>query len=198
MGGRSRVAAQMLSGKGFDKVYNVSGGISAWDGAKATGPKEMNLELITGEETPVEIIAIAYQMEENLGAFYRSAVKRTADDDLVDLLGKLAGIEDKHKADLLKLVPAPAGGKTIKAELPAHITEGGFDSQKLLEENQSFLKNTTAFLDLAMMLEAQALDLYLRFADKSSHDDTRNVLHKIASEERAHLASLGKLLDRKI
>jgi sulfur-carrier protein adenylyltransferase/sulfurtransferase len=29
IGGRSRVAAQMLAGKGFQEVYNLSGGIKA-------------------------------------------------------------------------------------------------------------------------------------------------------------------------
>ena len=30
IGGRSRVASQMLAGKGFKEVYNLSGGIKAW------------------------------------------------------------------------------------------------------------------------------------------------------------------------
>ena len=38
VGGRSRVAAQMLSGWGFKEVYNLAGGIKAFQGHKATGP----------------------------------------------------------------------------------------------------------------------------------------------------------------
>ena len=38
IGGRSRVAAQMLSGWGFKEVYNLAGGIKAFQGHKATGP----------------------------------------------------------------------------------------------------------------------------------------------------------------
>ena len=53
-------------------------------------------------------------------------------------------------------------------------------------------------LDLAMMLEAQALDLYLRFAGKSSDERTQKVLFSIADEEKAHLGSLGDLIDKKI
>jgi rubrerythrin len=52
-------------------------------------------------------------------------------------------------------------------------------------------------LDLAMMLETQALDLYLRFADKSADERTRKVLFSIADEEKAHLSSLGNLMDIK-
>ncbi len=53
-------------------------------------------------------------------------------------------------------------------------------------------------LDLAMMLETQSLDLYLRFAAKSTHKESKAVLFKIASEEKAHLKALGELYDRKI
>ena len=198
MGGRSRVAAQLLSGKGFSQVLNVSGGIKAWNGIKAAGPKELNLDLISGEESPLQMISIAYRMEENLGGFYRAAVDMTDDDDLADLLNHLAGIEDKHKADLLNMAAEPLDESAIQSELPDRLIEGGFDSRTLLDDNRSYLDSTTAFLDLAMMLEAQALDLYHRFADKSIQEKTRNILFQIASEEKAHLASLGKLLDKKI
>src|SRR5574340_791346 len=43
IGGRSRVAAQLLSGQGFKEVYNIAGGIKAYRGEKATGPQEVNL-----------------------------------------------------------------------------------------------------------------------------------------------------------
>ena len=48
-----------------------------------------------------------------------------------------------------------------------------------------------------MMLETQALDLYLRFADRSGQPETREVLYALAGEEKAHLASLGRLLEEK-
>ena len=52
VGGRSRVAAQMLSGWGFKEVYNLAGGIKAFEGHKATGPRELNLDLVTGRRNP--------------------------------------------------------------------------------------------------------------------------------------------------
>ena len=38
VGGRSRVAAQMLCGWGFKEVYNLAGGIKAFEGTKPPGP----------------------------------------------------------------------------------------------------------------------------------------------------------------
>lgn len=39
IGGRSRVASQTLSGKGYDHVINLSGGYKAWNGQSAFGGK---------------------------------------------------------------------------------------------------------------------------------------------------------------
>jgi rubrerythrin len=38
----------------------------------------------------------------------------------------------------------------------------------------------------------------LRFAEKSSDERTQKVLFSIADEEKAHLGSLGDLIDKKI
>jgi rubrerythrin len=180
----------------------MSGGINAWNGNKAAGPKELNLDLISGEETPTEIIAIAYHMEESLGQFYRTAANQTTDPDLVDLLKKLANIEQEHKTALVSLNSSINPGKTspddFQSEIPLNIIEGGFNSQTLLEENKAFLQSTYSVLDLAMMLETQSLDLYLRFAEKSIHKESKAVLFKIASEEKGHLKALGELYDQKI
>jgi len=48
---------------------------------------------------------------------------------------------------------------------------------------------------LAMSIEAQALDLYMRAADRTSNPQSKKVLIQIADEERTHLAQLGKLME---
>jgi len=63
MGGRSRVAAQMLAGKGFENIYNLSGGIKGWENETAFGGEEQGLELFTGNESPEKILAVAYSLE---------------------------------------------------------------------------------------------------------------------------------------
>ena len=72
IGGRSRVAAQMLSGLGFKEVYNLAGGIKAYQGQKAAGPQELNLDLVRGDETPTEITSLACGMERTLQLFYET------------------------------------------------------------------------------------------------------------------------------
>jgi sulfur-carrier protein adenylyltransferase/sulfurtransferase len=190
-----------MAGQGFRKVFNLKGGIQAWEGEKAAGPVELHLDLIRVDETPLGIIRVAYGMEHTLGHFYTRLQSTSEDVELSQLLARLASLEDKHKQYLLDLYahldPAHTDGEAFETSLLASMTEGGFDSEELLRKNREFLANVPALLDLAMMLETQALDLYLRFAQKVSADATRQVLHRIADEEKNHLTWLGKLRDQR-
>jgi rhodanese-related sulfurtransferase/rubrerythrin len=201
IGGRSRVAAQLLSGFGFNEVYNLTGGIKAWQGNKATGPVELNLDLIRGDETPNEIIKLAYGMEQGLQRFYETMHSRTKDSELADFLWKMVDVEQIHKKtlfDLLAIVDSPEQDlESFEAEVDSDIMEGGFDMTAFMEKNEPFLHTFSDVIDLAMMLETQALDLYLRFAEKSTMTTAKEVLFKIGKEERNHLASLGRLLEEK-
>ena len=80
----------------------------------------------------------------------------------------------------------------------AQIIEGGFQLNDFMKKNESFLHSVQHVLDQAMMLETQALDLYLRFADRSTDTLTKETFFAIADEEKAHLNSLGDLLEKKI
>ncbi len=53
----------------------------------------------------------------------------------------------------------------------------------------------TDVISLAISIEPQALDLYQRVVMKIDDKDSQQLINQIASEEKAHLASLGKLLD---
>jgi rubrerythrin len=48
---------------------------------------------------------------------------------------------------------------------------------------------------MAMSIEAQALDLYLRVGSDLKDETARAIVLKIADEEKEHLASLGRLME---
>ena len=202
IGGRSRVAAQMLSGWGFKEVHNLAGGIKAFEGPKATGPRELNLSLVRGDETPVEIITLAYGMEKALQLFYETLQGESQDQELRALFQQLARVEVKHEDRLFAAYRQAAadaqGRESFEATIVPQILEGGFDAQEFLEANRDHLKTVPEVLDLAMMLETQALDLYLRFTERCEQAATREVLYILAGEERDHLARLGGLLEEKL
>jgi len=195
------VAAQLLAGHGFKRIYNLAGGIKGWQGEVAEGPVELNLDMVRGDETPEEIVRLAYGMELSLGTFYRTAAATANDADLVALLDKLAAVEDAHKQHLLQLQATLTGReisrKAMEEEVTQKTLEGGFNSAELLKNNEKFLHSIPDLLDLSMMIETQALDLYVRFANKTEGQETKRVLYRLADEEKGHLAALGHLRQEK-
>lgn len=188
-----------MSGQGFREVYNLKGGIQAWQGRKAVGPVELNLDLIRGDETPLEIISLAYGMEEALRRFYVFFKDRTSDEELRNLFAVLVSAEDKHKETLrtiyLSLPDASRESKPWEEKTQAEVLEGGFRFADFIGQNEPLLKSPADVLETALMLETQALDLYLRFAAVIKERDTKNILFRLSDEEKAHLAALGRLLD---
>lgn len=201
IGGRSRVAAQLLSGRGFKEVYNLSGGIKAYRGAKATGPQELNLDMVRGDESPQDMLKLAFGLERALGIFYDRCREQAQDHDLIDLFGQLGRMEAVHKQKVYEryaaLTPGAPAMADLEAEMTPEIMEGGFRLNEFLAANEPWLKTVQEALELGMMLETQALDLYMRFAEKSRDEETRQVLFTLADEEKTHVQALGRLLDKK-
>ncbi len=197
IGGRSRLAAQLLAGQGFEKVHNLKGGIKAWHGLVAEGPEDLPPGLISGDDSPENIYRVSYGMESVMAEFYRTIAARTSDNEIADLMTKLALIEDKHKDYLLEIYrsmnPSGEGAAVLRQEAGQSLMEGGLEIKEVLDQYEEFAKTQENLLDLSMMLETRALDLYLRFANLSENTKTKELLQKIADEEKGHLASLGRL-----
>jgi rubrerythrin len=199
MGGRSRAAAQFLAGQGFEEVYNLKGGIAAWHGFNAFGPAEMGLTPLKGDESPQEVIVLSYGMEQGLADFYARVLGMTQDSAVQKIIGKLVQIEEKHKDRLFALYqalePTTQERTLFEERIVSGVMEGGFTGEEFLEKNKPLLDTVENLLSLAMMLEAQALDLYTRYAQKLEDARSRSVLHDIAEEEKGHLATLGALVE---
>ena len=200
IGGRSRAAAQLLAGQGFKEVYNLKGGIKAWNGQTAAGAIDFGNGLAELKEMSFNgVVRFALSMEKELAEFYLLAARETGDKDLGDLLRKLADIEEKHQQHLLELYQTHnSTGETsepIEEVSSSPIMEGGFNPSDFYRQNQSLMKTSDHVLNLAMILETQALDLYLRLAAFVENEKSRIILQRIGDEEKAHLTALGKMLE---
>jgi rhodanese-related sulfurtransferase/rubrerythrin len=196
IGGRSRIAAQMLAGKGWEKVFNLSGGIKAWQDEKAVGPEDVGMHLFSGLESAEETLVAAWALEEGLRAFYESMTATVRSEAAGRLFRRLAGIEVKHQERILAEYQKVSGRALSRAEFDRTVVspamEGGLPTEDYLERYHPDLESPADIVSLAMAIEAQALDLYQRAAAGAAAD-TRAVLSQIADEERAHLEQLGKL-----
>ena len=202
MGGRSRVAAQMLSGKGFDNVINVAGGIKAWDGLVAIGPEEMGLELLTGKESIEETLVAAYSLEAGLRDFYLSMIEKAGPADIKSLFRKLSDIETLHQdrifAEYLQVSGKKISREAFDNDVVVKAVEGGLTTEEYVRMFQPDWESAVDVISLAMSIEDQALDLYTRASERSTDPRSTEALKKIAEEERVHLEQLGKLMDSKV
>ncbi len=155
--------------------------------------------LLSGEESPEEIVVIAYGMEQGLGDFYSAMAEEVDEPDVTKLFIKLAGIEEEHKQRLLKVYisidQSISDKDSFESRVVSSTMEGGFTTEEFLENNRDALKTVPDVINIAMMLETQALDLYLRYSQRVTGDRSKNVLFEIAEEEKAHLRTLGRLMD---
>jgi rubrerythrin len=189
----------MLSGKGFKKVFNISGGIVAWDAKTAIGSPELGMDIFTGKEGPLEILKVAYSLEQGLREFYLTMEEKVQSVKVKDLFSKLAEIEVKHQMSVYltytDLSPEEINKTDFEKMVEVQAVEGGLSTEEYLEFFKPDTSSEIDVISLAMSIEAQALDLYQRVALKIENPESKDILNKIANEEKAHLASLGRLLD---
>lgn len=201
IGGRSRVAAQMLAGKGFSEVINLSGGIKAWRSNTAVGPEDKGLELFSGSESLAEVLSVAYGLETALLEFYESLAGQIDREDVREMFHRLAAIEVKHQQRIADYYRQVRGGQdeagSVAGKNVGDTLEGGLTTKQYLELYQPDLQDVGDVLSLAMAIEAQALDLYQRAADRADDSEMKKALSAIASEERQHLKALGELFAEK-
>ncbi len=192
------MAAQQLMGNGFTKVINLSGGIKAWAGQRALDSKEHGMELFTYLSSPIEVLSMAYSLEEGLQDFYKTMMSRSKSRKVSDIFNRLAVIEDLHKDRLFSEYSRITGSddrEAFQANLQIQLLEGGLSTEEYLHRFGTDLENIDEVIAMAMSIEGQALDLYSRAAQRALDDDNRRILGKIAAEEKAHLEKLGELMD---
>jgi rubrerythrin len=189
----------MLAGKGFNQVINVSGGIKAWEDPVAFGSEELGLDLLTGNESIEETLIIAYSLEAGLQDFYVTMIDKVDADEVKSLFRKLSDIEVIHQNRILKEYVLITGKEidrdTFESEQVEKAVEGGLTTDEYIRLFKPDLNVLSDIVDLAMSIEAQALDLYTRVANRSTDERSQGALNKIAEEERVHLEQLAKLMD---
>lgn len=212
-GGRSLAGANMLAGAGFADVLSMKGGMSAWEGAQAMGPRDLGLDSLLGAATPLEALARAWGMELALEGFYHALAGRAPDEEMKEIFTRLAGFEVRHRAAILNSARKQPGfadeasfetlarggvqaGPPEGGPLEGGPLEGGVDAEEYLGL-MSDPSDLGEALELAMAIEAQALDLYTRRAAQAEGVELRDTFRLLASEEKAHLQMLGKFVSRR-
>ena len=176
----------------------MSGGIKAWGKEVAVGSEDTGLNLFAGVTSSEEAIITGFGLEMGLRDFYLSMRKKVGREATKSLFGKLADIEILHQEQLVKLYTEITGISLSVSDFAEKIAEpameGGLTTEEYLRLYTTDLDSELEVLGLALAIEAQALDLYVRAAERGG--DSRKVLLRIAEEERSHIARLSQYIDQ--
>jgi sulfur-carrier protein adenylyltransferase/sulfurtransferase len=182
----------------------MAGGIRAWEGGVAEGAPEAGTAYFTAAGKPEELIALAWMLEEGSRKFYATVPSLVADEETKKLFSDLATAEEHHKASLVNLYKAFAGeepgqdfpGSIIQAETTGDIMEGGMLVGEALKWVKG--KNTEAVFELAMALETNSYDLYIKMGRRMKDAKSMEVFDQLSKEEKKHLELLAALFERKV
>jgi rubrerythrin len=182
----------------------MEGGIRAWEGGVAEGLPEAGMAYFTVTDKPEELIALAWVLEDGSRRFYSELQALVADEETKKLFQDLTIAEEHHKASLVNLYRTFTGkdpgldfsGAIIPGGPSGDIMEGGMRVSEALEWVKG--KNTEAIFELAMALETNAYDLYIKMGRQMKAEKSQQVFEHISKEEKRHLELLAALFERKV
>ena len=183
----------------------MQGGLRAWEGGVAEGAPEAGTAYFAAAGKPEEFIALAWMLEEGSRRFYAVVASLTADEEIKKLFSELAKAEEHHEASLVNLFKTLTGEQPTsdfpESIIPAETTtgdimEGGMRVSEALKWIEG--KNSEAILELAIALETNSYDLYIKMSRQMKDAESREVFVRLSKEEKRHLELLAGLLERKV
>jgi rubrerythrin len=181
----------------------MEGGIRAWQGMVAHGVPEAGMAYFSPASNAEELVGLAWSLEEGSKMFYQGVAEHFADDsEARQLFTWLVKAEEHHEEHLLETYQALSGKKPdftklrdkFSDSISGKIMEGGIPVQDALNWVRD--KGVTESLELAIALEANAYDLYVKMSRKIEDDQAGQIFEKLAEEEQMHLERLAGLLDK--
>ncbi len=169
-GGRSQAASQWMVENGFVEVYDISSHIRDWLGIQLEGEYKCDLNLIKKDVDFPDAFTLSYAMEEGLQQFYLALEEEEAQEDFKKVYHKLAGFEDLHKAKLKKAFTSQTGepfDATTALAKQGDVIDGGEANLKPPLEVIRQMKDKNDIYALALAIEAQSFDFYVRLANKA-------------------------------
>ena len=196
-GGRSQWAASLAGESEVcqKSVFNLMGGLRNWHVTTLTGyPKVQIFDL---DQAPDRLLATAMNLEKGAWRFYRLASDIYSDDPIGRTFEQIA-IAEKGHATLIyrfwqELETDPPPFDQLYQSLTGDILEGGRSFKhtwSMLEAEAG--RSCPAVIDLALIIEYTAFDLYRVMAERSAGSETRETFLALAQAEKAHMRALAR------
>ena len=180
----------------------MDGGIEAWNGFVATGGPQQGMNLLEGIESVEDFVRLGMKLEDGTRIFYSEAKSIFSDDASGKIFEMLVNAEKKHRNLLAEayrhMTGADLGEKDLEKAGGTDIMESGESLKDVLSWMKSEGRTMEEVLDLAMQVETNSLDLYLKIEREIDDKNSKEILGQLISEEKQHLTSLGNLLGSRL
>lgn len=153
---------------------------------------------------PEELIGLAWSLEEGSRKFYAGISSLLNDNEAEIMFQSLAAAEEHHKASLMDLYKVLLGaepgpgfpGSFLPAGASGGLMEGGMSVSEALTWTKG--KGIGESLGLAISLETNSYDLYIKMERQTEDENSRRVFAHLSQEEKEHLTRIAALLDKKL
>ena len=176
----------------------MEGGIEAWNGFVAGGAYEAGLAYFSRASRAEELISLSFALEEGNRVFYERISRELKEEEDASIFRSMGQAEERHKETLREL-HARISGKGGNPPYPEGMEAGGFlEGGAPLEETLAWAKGKTLveILELAIAMEANALDRYIKMGRAVADERSREIFLALSREEQKHLERMTSLLDR--
>ena len=196
-GSRARAASALvaegeISGK---KIYNLAGGIMAWDGKIL--PDFPKVEVFDKSKSLAELLFISMDLEKGAWRFYTYIVDKFGSESFAKTIEHLVHAETAHAKTIYrfwkKSEPQPQPFESLFTELRGEILEGGESLDEVLQRVETIKKNVCLnLLEMALDIEFSAYDLYRTMAEQTQSEEAKNAFLSIAQAEKAHMQAIAR------
>jgi rhodanese-related sulfurtransferase/rubrerythrin len=192
-GGRSMAAAAMTEEEGFKAaIYNLTGGMLAWDGARLADFPQVALFAGQGG---AQMFQTAINLEKGAKIFYDTIGREHADQPWTRTFERLAQAEVAHaKAVYHYWKQLDENIKPFEAlfdQLPGEVLEGGLSLKHALEMLAGIKKDLCLrLMEMALQIEYAAFDLYRTLADQAKDEESRQAFTQLSQAEKGHMQVL--------
>lgn len=193
-GARSSTAAVLASEEEITTrpIYNLAGGMLAWEGATVTDQPEV---VLFDGQSEVEMLYTAMNLEKGAFRFYSHVASAYGAHDWSEIFGHLGKVETAHARIVYgywkRTVEQPESFEAVFERLSGEVLEGG----QPLETALSTLREQTGLtcmglVEMAMKMEYRAFDLYRTMADQAEDSEARKAFLSISQAEKGHMKAL--------
>ena len=198
-GPRSEIAASLAAAAELSDlpIYNLIGGLMAWDGRKVSDfPK---VQVFDHTRTISDLLMTAMDLEKGAYRYYRAILDRFSHLPFQPTIEQLSKAEEAHARLIYALwKPVQSDPRPFQAifdELSGDILEGGETLDNVLASLDAIQTEVgLSILELSLLIEYRAYDLYRNLAERTEDKQARDSLLSIAQAEKTHMRRLSQAI----